>query len=235
MTRFLPLIFVVLGTAILLGLGSWQMQRLAWKEDLIAKREAGLVQPPVDLSDQVKDWRDFDFRHVSLQGQFRHDLEQLYGVRARSNVVGHHVLTPLTRADGTTFLIDRGWVPADKVDPRAREQGQPSGPVTVSGIARYRQDDRPGSFTPDNDPAERRWYHYDLEAMEDALGIDLAPLVVVADDTPNPGGLPVGGGMVTELTNNHRQYAITWYGLAVVLIAVYMVFRRQQAKPKTAA
>lgn len=232
MIRFLPLGSVLVSTLILLGLGTWQMQRLAWKEDLIARRQAGLAAPPIDLPDDVDDWQAFDFRTVRISGTFRHDLEQLFGAKARNNVLGYHVLTPLTRSDGQAILVDRGWVPADKAHPAARREGQANGTVGVSGIARYRLDDRPGRFTPSNDPASGHWYHYDLAAMETAMGIDLAPLVVEADATPNPGGLPIGGRTEIALANNHWQYAITWSGLAVALVGVYIVFRRQQAQSR---
>ncbi|MGI9498732.1 MAG: SURF1 family protein, partial [Geminicoccaceae bacterium] len=129
-------------------------------------------------------------------------------------------------------LVDRGWVPADKVHPASRPEGQLEGEVTISGIARYRAADRPGAFTPDNDSAAGRWYHYDLDAMAGALGIALSPVVIEADGTANPGGLPIGGGTLVALPNNHLHYAITWYGLAAGLIGVYIVFRRQhRARP----
>jgi len=174
----------------------------------------------------------FDFRTVTVTGVFRHDLEQLYGARARSNVLGHHLLTPLVRDDGPTVLVDRGWVPADKVHPASRPDGQLKGEVTVRGLARYRAADRPGPFTPDNDAPAGLWYHYDLDAMAAALGIALSPVVVEADDTANPGGLPIGGRTVVTLANNHLQYAITWYGLAAALIGVYIVFRQQQKRAR---
>ena len=233
MTRILPLIMTLIGTAVLLGLGTWQMQRLSWKQSLIAEREARLTAPPTALPDREADWPGFAFRTVTVSGVFRHDLEQFFGARARNNVLGHHVLTPLIRADGKAVLIDRGWIPADKVDPETRRAGQLAGEVKVRGIARYRADDRPGLFTPENDPAAGYWYYYDLPAMEAALGLDLMPLVIEADATPNPGNLPIGGQTESVLTNNHLQYAITWYGLAVALIAVYIVFHRQQARPRT--
>ncbi len=225
---------VLAGTLFLLGLGTWQMQRLAWKTDLIAEREAGLAMPAAGLPlgfDSDDEAEAFDFRTVTVTGRFRHDLEQLYGTRAHANVFGHHVLTPLVPEDGPVVLVDRGWIPADKVHPASRPGGQLDGEVTVSGIARYRAADRPGRFTPDNEPAAGRWYHYDLEAMAAALGIELSPVVVEADETDNPGGLPIGGRTRITLTNNHLQYAITWYGLAVALIGVYIVFRRHRARP----
>jgi surfeit locus 1 family protein len=232
MQRFLPSAFVFAGLLILLGLGTWQLQRLAWKEALIAQREAGLAAPPVGLPSVTDDWRRFDFRAVGLEGRFRHDLEQLFGVEARNNVLGYHVLTPMVRTDGPAILIDRGWVPAGKAHPAARREGQTSGKITLDGIARYRLDDRPNPFTPANDPSSGHWYHYDLPAMESALGLDLAPLVIEADATPNPGGLPIGGGAGIALANNHLQYAITWYGLAVALVGVYILFRRHHAQSR---
>lgn len=231
MQRFALPLTVFVATLFLLALGTWQMQRLAWKEALIAEREAGLATPEMPLPDSFEDGEPaeaFDFRPVTVTGVFRHDLEQLYGARARANMLGHHVLTPLVPEEGPAVLVDRGWVPADKVHPAARSDGQLEGEVSVSGIARFRAADRPGLFTPDNDPEAGRWYHYDLEAMAAALGIPLSPIVVEADPTPNPGGLPIGGRTVKTLTNNHLQYAITWYGLAVALIGVYIVFRRQR-------
>lgn len=187
-----------------------------------------MAMTPAVLPAELIEPAAFDFRRVALKGVFRHDLELLYGATARRSVLGQQILTPLIRKDGSVVLVDRGWVPADKVHPASRPQAQFEGEVMVSGIARYRAADRPGLFTPDNDPVQNHWYHYDLEAMSEALGMELSPIVVEADDTPNPGGLPVGGGTRVTLTNNHLQYAVTWYGLAACLIGVYIVFRRQQ-------
>ncbi len=214
----------------MLALGTWQMQRLGWKEALIAEREAGLAMPAADLPlgfDGDAEARAFDFRTVTVTGAFRHDLEQLYGARARANVLGHHILTPLMPENGPAVLVDRGWVPADKVHPASRPEGQLEGPITVRGIARYRAADRPGFFTPDNDPSAGRWYHYDLDAMAAAFGLELSPIVVEADARANPGGLPIGGRTQIRLANNHLHYALTWYGLAIGLIGVYIVFRRR--------
>ena len=224
---------VLVATLVLIGLGTWQMQRLAWKEALIAEREAGRAKPAAALPSEfatAAEAKAFDFRTVTVTGVFRHDLEQLFGAKARAAVLGHHVLTPLVQTDGPAILIDRGWVPADKAHPASRPAGQLDGEVTISGIARYRAADQPGLFTPDNDADSGQWYHYDLKAIAPALGLTLSPIVVEADATANPGGLPIGGRTEINLTNNHLHYAITWYGLAVALIGVYIVFRRR-ARP----
>ena len=233
MNRIILPVTVLLAMLVLLGLGTWQMQRLAWKEALIAGREASLAQPPSTLPGDFASKGDaeaFEFRAVMAKGVFRHDLEQLFGAIARANVLGHHLLTPLVRDDGAAVLIDRGWVPADRVDPAKRPEGQLEGEVTIRGIARYRGEDQPGMFTPDNDPAKGQWYSYDLEAMALALGLDLLPVVIEADDAENPGGLPIGGRTRITLSNNHLHYALTWYGLAVALAGVYILYRRKERR-----
>ena len=219
-----PTALTLLGVLVLLGLGTWQLERLAWKRGLIAEREIGLAAPAQTLPAAAGAWADWNFRPVVVEGVFRHDLEQLFGVAAIDGRVGHHVLTPLVRSDGAAVLIDRGWVPADRAHPAARRQGQVAGPIRLSGIARYRGDDRPGWFTPANQPEQGLWYWYDLAALEAGLGLELLPLVIEADATPNPGGLPLGGRTRTELPNNHLQYAITWYGLAAGLAVVWIAF-----------
>jgi surfeit locus 1 family protein len=219
-----PTALTLAGVLVLLGLGTWQLERLAWKRGLIAEREIGLAAPAQTLPMAADSWADWNFRPVVVEGAFRHDLEQLFGVAAIDGQVGHHVLTPLVRSDGAAVLVDRGWVPADRAHPAARREGQVAGPIRLSGIARYRGDDRPGWFTPANQPAQSLWYWYDLAALEAVHGLDLLPLVIEADATPNPGGLPLGGRTRTELPNNHLQYAITWYGLAAGLVAVWIAF-----------
>jgi surfeit locus 1 family protein len=219
-----PTVLTLLGLAVLVGLGTWQLDRLAWKRDLIALREAQHAAPSEPLQASAADWRSWDFRPVVVRGEFRHDLEQLFGVAAIDGQVGHHVLTPLVRHGGAAVLVERGWVPADRAHPAARREGQVVGSLQVSGIARYRGDDRPGWFTPANRPEQGLWYWYDLPALENALGLELLPVVIAADASPNPGGLPIGGQTRTELPNNHLQYAITWYGLAAALFVIWISF-----------
>jgi surfeit locus 1 family protein len=232
--RLWPTLAAAAGCLVLIGLGTWQVERLQWKEQLIAARAARLAAPPEALPASSADWPAWDFHKVSVRGTFRHDLEQLFGTYGIDGVLGHHLLTPLIRPDGPAVLADRGWIPADQAHPAAHREGQPAGEVEVSGIARYRAADAPGWFTPANQPADGFWFSYDLPVMQQALGLELLPVVIEADATPNPGGLPVGGQTVTELPNNHLQYVITWYGLAVALLAVYVAFslEREGDRPR---
>jgi len=230
--RLWPTLAALGALAVLLALGTWQLERLRWKEALIAEREAQLAAPPAPLPPRAEDWRAWDFRRVTVAGEFAHDREQLFGVAAIDGRVGHQVLTPLLRADGPAVLVDRGWVPADQAHPAARRQGQLAGTVEITGIARYRGDERAGWFTPDNQPGQRLWYSYDVPALQAAVGRELLPVVVEADATPNPGGLPLGGQTRFVLPNNHLQYAITWYGLAAGLLAIYLAFSLERgARP----
>jgi surfeit locus 1 family protein len=222
-------LLVALGV-LLLGFGTWQVQRLQWKNELIGTRAAQLAAEPVVLPLAAADWRAFDFRRVEITGTFRHDREQLFGIGKYGTALGRQLLTPLVRDDGAAVLVDRGWIPEDRTHPAARREGEVQGEVTIRGIARYRADDRPGWMTPDNQPGQGIWYWYDLPALRRAIGLDLPPVVVEADAAPNPGGLPVGGRTVTTLPNRHLQYAVTWYGLALTLIGVYIAFRRRLHK-----
>jgi surfeit locus 1 family protein len=227
-----PTLAALAGLLVLLGLGTWQVERLQWKERLIAERQARLAAPAAPLPSDADDWRAFDFRRVQASGAFRHDLEQLFGASAIGGRLGHHVLTPLLQTDGPAVLVDRGWVPADKAHPAARRESQIGGPVEVTGIARYRGDDDGGWFTPDNQPRARLWFRYDLPALEKAIGLELLPIVVEADASARSGGLPIGGRTRVALPNNHLQYALTWYGLAAVLAAVYVAFGMQRHKER---
>jgi surfeit locus 1 family protein len=222
-----PTLAMLVGVAVLLALGTWQMQRMAWKQALIEHRESGLAAPPVVLPTISNDWPSYDFRRVEATGVFRHDLEQQYGVRKHHERLGHHVLTPLVRSDGSAVLVDRGWVPADRLAPESRREGQLSGQVRIEGIGRYRAADAPLWVTPSNQPDERRWFWYDMEALAATVGIEILPVVIEADATPNPGGLPIGGLTRIELPDNHLQYALTWYALALTLLAVYIAFSMQ--------
>jgi surfeit locus 1 family protein len=227
-----PTLAALAGLLVLLGLGTWQIERLDWKERLIAERQARLAAPAEPLPADAEDWRAFDFRRVQVSGAFRHDLEQLFGAFAIDGQLGHHVLTPLIRPDGAAVLVDRGWVPADTAHPAARRAGQIEGKVPISGIVRYRESDRPGWFGPDNQLRAGLWFWYDLPALERALGLELLPVVIEADASASPGELPIGGQTRTGLPNNHLQYAITWYGLAAALAAVYVAFGMQRHKER---
>jgi surfeit locus 1 family protein len=164
-----------------------------------------------------------EYTRVSLSGRFDNAREAyVFATDAEARPV-YHVLTPFTTDAGHTFLIDRGAVPKERLDPATRRAGEPEGEVHVTGI--WRTPDLPGAFTPMPDTAHRIWYARDLKAIAAADHVRLAaPVVIEADASLNPGGLPRGGQTVIDLPNNHLSYAFTWFGLAAGLVGVYLAY-----------
>jgi surfeit locus 1 family protein len=221
-------IAAIIGVALLLGLGSWQMVRLDWKTDLIAERTAQLEAPPIVLPIDDGDLLAVMWAPVKLTGRFLHDQEIFLAARSQRGNVGSHVLTPFVRDAGPIVLVNRGWVPEERRDPARRAAAQVEGTVSVVGLV------TPGagrnSFTPDNDPATSFWLSVDYAAMGTAVGHDLQPVVIDADATPNEGGFPLGAQTRLNISNDHLQYAITWYLLALTLVAVYIGWNRKSMR-----
>lgn len=215
----------------LLALGSWQVQRLHWKDGLIAARNAALAAAPVGLPKTRDEARALEFHPVHAEGQFLNDRELYLNAQSMQGAPGFHVIAPFQLADGGMVLIDRGFVPTEKQASSSRVAGEIGGPTSVTGLLRLPEP--PGWFTPANEPERNSWFSIDIPAMAQAAGIGGAlPFYIDADKTPVPGGWPLGGQTITELPNNHLQYAITWYSLALALIAIYIRFayrRRRSA------
>ncbi|MGQ0674901.1 MAG: SURF1 family protein [Rhodospirillales bacterium] len=205
---------------VLLALGTWQMDRMEWKRALIAERAQRLAVPPLALPAAVAEPRALDFRRVQAVGRFLNDRELYLGNRPRRGQPGYHVVTPLVRADGTAVLVNRGWVPLDRKLPESRADGQIEGQTAVQGIARAPP--APGWFTPKNQEAANFWFHVDPQAMGRRADLrSVLPVYIEAGSQANKGGLPMGGQTDAALADNHLQYALTWYALAVVLTAIY--------------
>lgn len=210
--------------AVLLGLGTWQVERLHWKEGLLARIEAEQAMAPVSVSEIDRDLREgeaIEYRPVTASGRFDHAKERHFFATYEGQS-GFYIYTPLAMTDGTTVLVNRGFVPYERKEAATRSEGQVAGPVTVVGLARERLDGKPSWVVPDNDPAKNVFYWKDLDAMVETAGVagPVEPFFIDADRTPNPGGLPVGGVTIIDLPNNHLQYAVTWYGLAAALAGV---------------
>lgn len=205
--------------ACLLALGTWQVERLAWKRDLIARVEARLAAAPVeapsaDIWSAIDAGRD-EYRKVSISGTFLHAHETLANAVTELGP-GFWVMTPLQRDDGSIVFINRGFVPGDRRDPATRSAGQIAGVTQVTGLMRMNEPG--GSLLQSNVPTDKRWYSRDVTAMAAAADLGtVAPYFIDADATPNPGGLPVGGLTRIQFPNNHLVYAITWYALALML------------------
>lgn len=236
-----PTLFTVPTLILLIGLGSWQLERLAWKENLIAQRTTRSAAAPMALPADGADPAGYEFSKTRVAGRFRHDKEMFLAARSLNGNVGFHVVTPLIAADGGAVLIDRGWIPSDRKDPTTRLAGELEGSVTIEGLLRGSQQKH--WLVPDNEPANNVWFYVDVPAMAAAAGLARArPYFIEAGPAANPGGYPIGGQSRIELPNNHLQYALIWYSFAVSLLVIYVLYhlklereRQAKAKPSGAA
>lgn len=223
---YVAAILAVLAFAALVALGTWQVERLHWKEALLATIDHRIHSTPRPLSEIERlfaDKHDVEYWPVTVRGTFLHGGERHFLATWQGDA-GFDVYTPLKLDDGRYLFVNRGFVPYDRKDPATRSAGQVKGEVTVIGLARNPLAQKPSFIVPDNQPAENIFYWKDLSVMTATAGLPagakVLPFFVDANDAPNPGGLPVGGITLINLPNNHFQYALTWYGLALVLLVV---------------
>jgi len=225
--RLVPTLIAVPGVLILIGLGLWQVQRLHWKEGLIAQRDAMVTAAPIAPPSTLAEAQANQFRHVVVEGVPLNDKELFLAASSDAGQPGYQVLTPLRGPGAGIVFVNRGFIPLDRKDPATRSAGQLSGTVRVAGLLRVAPATKPSWFLPDNRPDLNLWFWVDLPAMAKAAGIaETAPFYVDADATPNPGGWPRGGVTRLELPNDHLQYAITWFALAVALAVIYVLYHR---------
>ncbi len=238
-----PGLTALVALAILLGLGTWQLQRKAWKEGLIAQIQARAYGEPGAIVPEPEwgTWRadQDEFRKVRVTGTFLHPLEApVYGLAPGGQpgmpTQGYYLITPLKLPDGAVVMVNRGFVPTELKDPASRPASQPAGEVTVTGLVRAPE--ARNAFTPADDPARNLWFARDIQAIARARNLErVAPFLIDADATPQPGGWPRGGMTPTNLPNNHLQYAVTWYGLALTLIGVFAAFAWRRVKEPASA
>jgi surfeit locus 1 family protein len=223
-------IATAISLAILIGLGVWQLQRLEWKEGLIAQIEAraygapGAILPEDEWGAFSKDEQ--EYRRVLVSGEYLFAEEVavhglMPGETRGQPLQGYYLLTPLALDTGAIVVVNRGFVPTPLLDQAAR----PEGAVTVEGLVRASEEQAP--FVPDNDPASGQWFTRDLGEIAQARGLErVAPFYVdaVRDEAAPADAWPRGGATVLEPPNNHLQYAFTWFGLAGVLAVVFVAF-----------
>ena len=235
-------ITVALTLGILLWLGTWQMQRLAWKEALITLYERNISADPIPLAELERrvaggvPLQDFEFSTVHLRGALHHDKEMYLSGRSRAGEPGLHVLTPLTLENGDVVLLNRGWVPFEYRDPASRPAGLFAGVRDYTGILRLV---RPETglrklVMPDNDPVRNQWYTLDTAAMAKSSGLWLRREVYFMD---NREGLPrpFGRQWRLKLRNDHFEYALTWYAFGLILVTIYVLYGLRRGRELLAA
>lgn len=230
---WLPTAMTLPAVLIMIGLGIWQLDRLAWKGALLERIHARHDAPPVTLDKLSGKPEADEYRRVVLRGSFVHERELFMPARSQNGNVGSHVLSTFVLDNGMAVLVNRGWVPPERKDPARRAEGQIKGPVEL--IATVRLSQSPGWFTPDNEPARNNWFYVDVAAMRDALGIATEIDYWFAVDAPaNPGGYPLGGQTRVNIANDHLQYAATWFIFAITLVVIYLIFGLRRGRSEAA-
>ena len=220
-----------------IALGSWQVERRAWKLDLIA-RVAERAHAPPGAAPSFAEWPGVsaakdEYRRVRATGMFLYQAETL--VLAVTDLgSGFWVLTPLKLEDGSVVLVNRGFVAADRSDHVAHAVAGAAGISTISGLLRITEPG--GAFLRHNDPAANRWYSRDVGAIAAARHLDsVAPYFIDADAQPPVPDAPVGGLTVIAFHNSHLVYAITWYTLALMIPAALWVGIREERRRRPPA
>ncbi len=221
-----PALATAVMLVVLVGLGVWQVRRLAWKEALLAQIAAASAAPPVPLPRAPG-----AFQRAWAEGRLDPALQVRFGAEVRDTpqgpLLGEQTIVPLRRAGELPVLVDLGWVPE-----HARA-AVPDGPVRVTGFVRAPE--TPSWLSASDDPRGRRFYTLEPAAMAAALGLpEVAPLTLVATAPPVPAPVagagtvaPIPVGAPPEPPNNHLSYALTWFGLAATLLAVFVVWTRR--------
>lgn len=230
----IPALFALVGCAVLVSLGIWQLERKAWKEELIDTLARRLAAPPAALPAPARwgalDAKDGEFRRVGFRARFGIGQEALVftsGSTLRPDVSGpgYWVFSPARLDDGSAVVVNRGFVPEGRQDPATRVDH--AGPLDIVGVMRWPE--APGLFTPSGDPARNMWFARDQLAIAAAKNWgDVAPFYIEQEAPSAPGGLPRVGALTVNLPDNHLQYAITWFGLAAVLVVVFAIYARGQ-------
>jgi surfeit locus 1 family protein len=252
-----PTLLALAGLAVLVSLGNWQMRRKAWKEDLIARLEQGAGAAPIPLAEVLaaSDPAAFEFRRVKVTGRFDH-AQEFHVWAPTAQGPAWSIVTPLdlvapaagagARYPTRLVLVVRGTVPEARKDAAIRAPGQVAGEVEVVGRVRL---GGTGWFTARPDPARNQWFAYDLARMrhavaaravagsasgtaEAALGL-VAPVLVEAEAAAGGEGAPQPMLNAVNPSNRHLEYALTWYGLALTLIGVYLAFAVSRLRQST--
>lgn len=239
----LPAAAAAAALVILLSLGFWQLDRLAWKESLIAKVEGAVSDPAVEAP-APSEWgslaEEDDYRHVRVIGTFLEGAVFYYIALADPagpiGGPGVMVYAPFRTSDGWVVLVNRGFLPqALPEDERRSAVLPPEGRLELTGLLRLSE--KPNWTTPEPDMGDRIWFARDTEAMGEALGVEpaaLAPYSIDLDAEFTPSsGLPQAGETIVRFKNDHLGYALTWFGLAATLVGVFLTYAAGILWPRT--
>jgi surfeit locus 1 family protein len=211
---------------VLIGLGTWQVYRLHWKEGILARIAVAEAAPPVPLSAGSAPYTPSPYTKISVTGRFRFDQAAVFGAEVRDTrtgpTMGAYQIVPLERIGAPTILVDRGWIPQS----RETSLNEPAGLVTVTGYV------RPGEgqhwFSPTDDDAARQFFTLDPGVIGAVVGApNPEPYTLVAMGPAVAESYPTPAQHLPRPPNNHLSYVVTWYGLAVALLIIFGVWVRK--------
>ena len=211
---------------ILLLLGSWQIQRLSWKSDLISNYNINFGKNPISVEELFQNNEENKYRRVTIKGKYNHENEiQIIGKTYEGNA-GYHIVTPFLLKNDDILYVNRGWVPKKYVDRDKRKFTLFKGDTNIIGLVRLPQ--KKGYFVPENEPDNGFWFTIIPDEFNSHLGISANSNYYI--DELNIDGklkLPMPANGKIQIPNNHLQYAITWYSLAIGLLIVYIAWHHQ--------
>ncbi len=242
----LPGLIAIAGLAVLIGLGTWQLERKAWKDALIATLAKRLAAAADDLPPpdgwSFLDPADHEFRRVSFPAEMvktellQHQEARVYtsGSALRDDVKtpGYFAFAPARLSGGSIVVVNRGYVPNPHPNAQTRPLGEIDGVVDLVGVLRWPES--PGWFVASHNAQDDLWFVRDPAAMAAAKNWgEVAPFYIELETLEPPGGLPKPGRLKVNLPNNHLQYALTWYGLALVLVVIFAIWAagRRRERP----
>jgi surfeit locus 1 family protein len=220
----IPALVTLAAFTLMMSLGVWQLHRLAWKEKMIAQSTAARAMKPLPSLPQEYAADELIFRSIRLHGKFLNDHEFHLAPRYHEGQFGYHILTPLQLSDGRVILVDRGWIPPEKKDPKTRPETLPRGVVIVRGI--LRQPLSPLWFMKSK-PDDNLWFGQDMQAFSAATGKTLEPLIVESVSKETPGLLPIPSDGNITFRNDHLGYAITWFAIAAGVLIIFIIYCRR--------
>jgi surfeit locus 1 family protein len=238
-----PGIAALILLAVLVGLGIWQLDRKVWKEGLIATLQQRLAGAPSGLP-PLQSWPTLDpaqdeYRRVQFAAELEPNQEALVftsGSAFRPDVSGsgYWAFAPARLTGGGVVVVDRGFVPEGRQDKTTRATGEVAGRIDMVGVMRWPETQ--SWFMPQADPAHNLWFVRDPGAIARAKGWgEVAPFFIELESPVPPGGLPLPGPLKVNLPDDHLQYAMTWFGLAAVVLVSFAFWARSRWQEDSAS
>ena len=212
--KFLFSVFIIFFILVFIGLGTWQIIRLNWKNNLILEIENSLKNPPVELAQSNKE----NFLKIKTSGSIDFDKQiYLYNLN-ESGTPGFEVINPIVIGE-ENYLINRGWIPFEK---KGTQEINVFDQKNIIGILKLQG--RKNIFKPDNDLDENYWFSLNREDILKFTGKNFSKYIIYLDGNYQ---LPRPKKITANISNNHQKYAITWFSLALSILLLYLYFRKK--------